>query len=174
MLWAKKNETNSKSKGLTARPPEVASIDFPGITLDFKRDAEVEAAHIGCVEGTSGRDGYVIAKGQGIRSVAALAVQPGDKLQVDTIVYSDTDPTNGEPLVFFTGLLIYDEAGQIISWWRAKPAIVRADGVLTVRDDIEVPNGAVSARIGVCGPWKPAGNVSNGRIGVQAAKLRKL
>lgn len=179
MFWSKKNETGAKASAGARQPAAGMAENHPIIRLDFNRVVEVEAAHAGCSAGINGPDGYVIARGQGIRSLAVLPTRPGDKLQVETIVYADTDPPNGEPLVFFTGLLIYDASDQVVHWWTAKRPLTRAEGVCTVLDEIVAPAGAVASRIGICGPWKPrnivsqGGLVSDGRIGVKAATVRK-
>lgn len=171
MFWGKKKDAKPKE---AAKAATKNSSSPPGIKLAIDQAFEVEAGHLGCVAGVAGPGGYVIAQGQGIRSVASLPVKPGETLLLETAIYADTDPTNGEPLVFFTGALMYDVSGQIVHWWTPNPPISRLDGVRTMSAKIVAPPEVVSARIGICGPWKPQGEVSNGKIGVKVAALKKL
>jgi hypothetical protein len=176
MFWGKKKEAKPKqaAKAVTTAQASAASAVPAAISLDFTKAADVEAAHDGCEAGRQTPGGYVIGQGQGIRSAASLLVKPGEKFVLEAAVYAETDPTNGEPLVFFTGVLAYDVDGEIIHWWTAKGPIARTEGVRTVMEEFEAPPGVVSARIGICGPWKPEGELSNGKIGVKVAGLKKL
>jgi hypothetical protein len=175
MFWGKKKEAKPKqaAKAVTTAQASAARAVPTAISLDFTKAADVEAAHGGCEVGRQTPGGYVIGQGQGIRSAASLPVKPGEKFVLESAVYAETDPTNGEPLVFFTGVLAYDVDGEIIHWWTAKGPIAHKEGLRTVMEEFEAPPRAVLARIGVCGPWKPEGTVSNGKIGIKAAALKK-
>jgi hypothetical protein len=174
MFRGKKNETKSKSATGTA-PPAQAVFGSPlGISLDFMEGAEIEAAHGGCQSGVITNGMCMLGQGQGIRSVASLDARPGDGFVLETVVSADLDPTNGEPLVCFTGLLFYNAEHRVVQWWTAKPAISRADGMRTLHDSVVAPDGAVSVRIGISGPWRQSGTVSNGQIAVVRAAARAI
>jgi hypothetical protein len=175
LFWGKKREAKDAKEKLAAKTPISAAKTMPfGISLDFTKAADVEAAHGGCEAGRPTSGGYVLAAGQGVRSCASIGVQPGDKLRVETSLSVDADPTNGEPLHYFVGVLVYDGLGEILTWWIHKPPVARSAGIVTVRDDVTMPKGAVAARYGACGDWKGEGAVSNGRINLLSATVRRL
>lgn len=174
MLWTKKHQANPKPLATTAQPVQPVFATDLGIRLDFAERAEVEAAHGGCTSGVVTNGLCILGEGQGIRSVAKFDTLPGDQFELETILRAYADPTNGEPLVCFTGLLFYGEDQKVIQWWTAKPAISLADGGRTLHDSVVAPKGAVSARVGISGPWRQSGTVSNGQIALVCAVARKI
>lgn len=174
MFWGKSKKALSTPRAVPdpKRVGDAELIGRPVISLSFNDISEIEPGYDGSLIGRLASGGHVLAANESLRSRVSIDVSPGDKFTLETEIFAETDATNGEPLVYSTGLLIYDAHGEVVQWWTPKPAVTRADGTQIVRESISVPSGAVSARIGVCGPWSPNGGASNGRVGVRSCAAR--
>jgi hypothetical protein len=181
MFWGKHKNKNRPSSSAPSdfRPGSDAlmakkSSERPQLVLQLGSLAEIEPGYSGSVVGHLSLAGIVLGPNEAIRSRATMTVKAGERFELETEISCQVATTNGEPLVYSSGLLLYDINGDVVQWWTPKPPIGVAEGTRLNRETILVPDEAVLARIGVCGAWSSTGTTSNGAVLVRSATARLI